>query len=578
MNIVEFALKFKDMASTDLHKFSNQARSTFTQAKSFAENLTGQNKAVGQSYNEIQRQIKAVENTLRSSNVPSQIKAARKELADLQKQASKHPSKLGAKDESGSAGAMGLGALSRFAAPAALLAIGYKAAEGIGTAINKGLERQTIETSFSVLTGSEESGKALSKQLVDLQKNTILGGEVFQNAQTMLGFGFKDTEVLSNMKMLGDVSMGNADKLGSLTLAFSQVRAAGKMQGQDMLQFVTAGFNPLDQIAKSTGKSFEQLKDEMAAGNISFEMVQQAFKDATSEGGKFNGMLDKIAQTDAGKAAALDGAINELVVNFGKAMMPLKSLATDIGVAMLPMVEELLPPLTSGIKWFVGMLREAKPYFVEMLAPAVNFIRKITADTSGWMGYLTSIKEVFVNSIYPFIKKISEVIWDVVGQIIEFVKNSEILKDVFGLIAWTVGKVFDVVGWIVDKWKWLFDNVIMPMYKVMDDIYKWIKGVDGTEVKIKTVNTQTEEEKKQDKANTEVLKEIERASKETKTASKDAESTIASGGPRTINISVQKFFDNLNINSANLPEAVNDVEGKFLEMFARILVQGATSA
>lgn len=577
MNIVEFALKFKDMASTDLHKFSNQARSTFTQAKSFAENLTGHNKAVGQSYNEIQRQIKAVENTLRSSNVPSQIKAARKELADLQKQAKNHPSKLGGKDESGSAGFMGLGALSKFAAPAAILAVGYKAAEGIGAAINKGLERQTIETSFSVLTGSEESGKALSKQLVDLQKNTILGSEVFQNAQTMLGFGFKDTEVLSNMKMLGDVSMGNADKLGSLTLAFSQVRAAGKMQGQDMLQFINAGFNPLEQIAKSTGKSMGQLKDEMAAGNISFSMVQKAFKDATSEGGKFNNMLETIAKTDAGKKQAQAGAWDEVAIGFGKAFMPIQTLITDIGASLLPIVEQIIPPIAEGVKFFVGMLRSAKPYFVEILSPAVNMIRKITEDTSGWMGYLTTIKELFVNNIYPYMKKIFEVVFDVVGQIIQFVAKSEILKDVFKLIAWFVGEMFDTVSWVVDKLKWLFDNVVMPILNGLDTAYKWIKGVDGTDVKITSVSKKPTDEKKQDQSNTDILKDIATNTSANVETAKSAESAITGGGPRTINITVPKFFDTLNINSASLPEAVNDVEGKILEMFARILAQGATS-
>lgn len=40
------------------------------------------------------------------------------------------------------------------------------------------------------------------------------------------------------MKMLGNVAMGDKEKLSSLTLAFSQISAAGKLQGQDLLQLI----------------------------------------------------------------------------------------------------------------------------------------------------------------------------------------------------------------------------------------------------------------------------------------------------------------------------------------------------
>lgn len=57
--------------------------------------------------------------------------------------------------------------------------------------------------------------------------------------------------------------------------------------GQDFNQMVGQGFNPLQFRTEKTGKSMAQLKEEMSKGATSAEMVQQAFIDATSAGGKF---------------------------------------------------------------------------------------------------------------------------------------------------------------------------------------------------------------------------------------------------------------------------------------------------
>ena len=102
-----------------------------------------------------------------------------------------------------------------------------------------------------------------------------------------LAFGTSAEDLLPTLQMLGDVSQGNKERFDSLTLAFAQVGSAGKLSGQDLLQFVNAGFNPLNEISKMTGESMAELKERMSAGGVSAEEVAEAFKHATSEGGQF---------------------------------------------------------------------------------------------------------------------------------------------------------------------------------------------------------------------------------------------------------------------------------------------------
>ena len=69
--------------------------------------------------------------------------------------------------------------------------------------------------------------------------------DVTQATQMMLGFNIEVEKVPRYLQAIGDVSMGDTQRFNSLTLAFSQMSAAGKLMGQDLNQMINAGFNPL---------------------------------------------------------------------------------------------------------------------------------------------------------------------------------------------------------------------------------------------------------------------------------------------------------------------------------------------
>jgi tape measure domain-containing protein len=121
------------------------------------------------------------------------------------------------------------------------------------------------------------------------------------------------------LKQIGDISMGDEERFKSLTLAFAQMSSTGKLMGQDLLQMINAGFNPLSVIAEKTGKSIGQLKKDMEAGAVSSEMVADAFRMVTAEGGRFYGMTQKQAEGIRGLQAQLEGSLQEAFNNLGKA-------------------------------------------------------------------------------------------------------------------------------------------------------------------------------------------------------------------------------------------------------------------
>ena len=178
-------------------------------------------------------------------------------------------------------------------------------------------EFQAADTAIETLLGNKEKANALMSQVREFAKISPLEfSDVTAATQMMLGFNIEAEKVPRYLQAIGDVSMGNTQKFNSMTLAFSQMSAAGKLMGQDLNQMINAGFNPLQIMSEKTGKSIATLKDEMSKGAISAEMVQQAFIDATSAGGRFYQMSENASKEINGQLSmmqdALDSVFNEL--------------------------------------------------------------------------------------------------------------------------------------------------------------------------------------------------------------------------------------------------------------------------
>jgi len=179
-------------------------------------------------------------------------------------------------------------------------------------------EMQMLEQSFDVLLGGKDVSNFMSqlKQFAVDSPLSLTG--VANAAQTLLGFNVEADKTIPIIKQIGDISMGNEERFKSLTLAFAQMSATGKLMGQDLLQMINAGFNPLQEISSKTGKSIADLKKEMENGSISSQMVADAFASATAQGGRFYGMTEKQAQGVKGLQAQLDGGLQDAFNEIGQ--------------------------------------------------------------------------------------------------------------------------------------------------------------------------------------------------------------------------------------------------------------------
>lgn len=244
----------------------------------------------------------------------------------------------------------------------ALLTNPYALAAGAVGAITKiGAEAEQTSVAFTTLVGSETKAKGMLDEIAKFAAASPFGKlDLTENAKTMLNFGVETGKVLPLLKQLGDISGGNKDRLQSLSLVLGQVSAAGRLQGQDNLQFINAGFNPLQELAKMTGKSYAELQDKMSKGQITFENVTQAIRHATGAGGKFFGMMDKQSQTAAGKFATVkDIVIQQAVDIYGK-LQPLISKILDLLIKIVPVISSGIMKVIHGIEHVIDFVLRFK--------------------------------------------------------------------------------------------------------------------------------------------------------------------------------------------------------------------------
>ena len=205
------------------------------------------------------------------------------------------------------------------------------AAAGIKKSIQLAAELEANKIAFEVMTGSAGKAEQMLNQFKQLDvRSPIAYGDFATAGKTLLQFGMQADTVPATLERLSAISLGNTAQFQSLALAFGQVQANGRLMGGEVLQMINAGFNPLQEISRTTGISMVELKKQMEAGGISAKMVADAFKSATEAGGLFYGMNEKLANSMAGQWSKLEGDIKAAAISIGTDLMPMLQQAMGL--------------------------------------------------------------------------------------------------------------------------------------------------------------------------------------------------------------------------------------------------------
>lgn len=258
-----------------------------------------------------------------------------------------------------------------------------KAASSLKSVVKSGLDynaqMESYLTNFKVMLGNEQLAAEKLEEIRKMAASTPFSlSDLTEGTQTLLQFGVAADDTTGVLKRLGDISLGNADKLQTLVRAYGKMSSAQKVTLENVNMMIDAGFNPLNQICDATGESMSDLYKRISDGKVSFNELEAAVAAATSEGGQFyNGMLEA-SQTFNGRLSTLKDNVAALT---GELTSGLFSALGDIIVK----ANELVVSITeddakmAALKETIGVLTAA---VVAVTAAVLSYKATVAATTA----------------------------------------------------------------------------------------------------------------------------------------------------------------------------------------------------
>ena len=462
--------------------------------------------------------------------------------------------------------------------------------DGLGASITKGMNDQRQRREVLALMHGDRSGtdKLFGNMSQYAAKTGYDKAELIESQKLMMSFGMSSGFAFDKLKQIGDIAMGDSNRMSSLAQAFSNATATGKLMGDDLANMKEAGFNPLQVISDKTGESMDSLTEKMSQGKISSEMLSQALQWSTQEGGQFYKGAEIASNT-------LEGRVNKMYNSL------------------------------SEIVWLIDKFKEGKPIVIG-LAATIGTLSAAVLAYKTVVGIITLVQNGFTLAVMlsnmailanPIVWVSALVVGLVAGIILAWKKFEGFRGAIYGV--WEVIKGFGKIlkDFVIDRIKGLLEG-IGGMGKAISLLFsgkfgqawemaklaaKNISGVEAVQNAVASTKNlgeayaegrkkgiaasraekqqkenqkkASEEEKMLEEAtNTKLLEGIKNNISQNNGLSQANTSTAAAGGPKVVNITIGKFLDNINISPQTLQEGINNIEALILEMFGRVVVQG----
>lgn len=425
--------------------------------------------------------------------------------------------------------------LSRFARTVmpfgALMEVPFIAAAGAVTALGVSMGYATVEAlrltagferaniAMEVMTGSATTAKEIMTEILQMGIETpFKSSELLSAGQVLKGYNVANEDLVDTLKVLGSVAQGDADKLNRIARAYGQVKSAGRLMGQEMLQFINASAISVEDLGKVMNVHPSRVKTMIEEAKVSFGTVVKAFNMVTGEGGRFFNILEKVNKTVPGQWSALTETMQLGLIRIGEGFFKAFEIASTLSKwannlrthegqfdSFFQKARQLFDNVVRVVKlvvfWFekavasVQAWAKENPAFIESLERIAKVILAIAVAWGIWTVAVTAFYAVFspltmailtfasalflldqIGTFDEFGKGFAEAINEVEADFVRLTKN---IKMAFVAGDWqAVGELIGVgmkIGLLT-----VWHGVIVEMKTALIDFTKWWMRTLGT--------------------------------------------------------------------------------------------------
>ena len=234
------------------------------------------------------------------------------------------------------------------ATPWIALATGIATATGASLKFSNEVDRNRQQ--LTLFTKDVNATNAIIAQLKVTADATSLGlPGLLEATKTLAAYGLRAKDAGTATKLLGDLALGDNEKLQRFAVNLGQISSIGKAYTVDLKQFAMAGIPIFEALSKVMNVSTAEVLRLAEQGKVTYPIVIKAIDELTKKGASFYEGATK-GGTD------LDRATAQLQGSF-------ESLQTVVGTAVAPLIIKAVNEIKKSIDGLLLLIRQVSNEF-----------------------------------------------------------------------------------------------------------------------------------------------------------------------------------------------------------------------
>nr|WP_245570550.1 tape measure protein [Chroococcidiopsis thermalis] len=316
--------------------------------------------------------------------------------------------------------------------------------------LKAGTNAEKSRVSFTTFLGSATKADAVLRDITKFAAETPFElPEVERAARQLLAFGFNAEQLKPTLTAIGDVAAGTGTDFGELAEIIGKAKTQGRLFGEDINQLTGRGIPIVAELAKQFGVTEGEVKKLVEKGQVGFPEIEKAFISMTTTGGRFEGLMSKLAATTGGKFTNLSDRITQSFVKIFESIQPAINAALDVAASFFDGIQVDFRSINDLAKTFAGWLIEHK-------------------DEAKAVG----------AAIGTFITNSFKVVNQLVQDFSNYLKENPAILKAIGVVVDLIGKGFNV-------WGDALNNVVFLVKQAADWFSKIVNFIDVAATKFK---------------------------------------------------------------------------------------------
>lgn len=287
---------------------------------------------------------------------------------------------------------------------------------------------QQLQVALSTILQDKDKANKLISDVVQFAAKTPFNlDDVATGAKQLLAYGSTAEEVVNELSMLGDVASGLQIPIGQLIYLYGTLRTQGRAMTVDIRQFAGRGIPIYEELAKVLGVAKDQVGEFVKEGKVGFAEVEQAFKNMTSEGGKFANLMENSAGTWPQRLSNIEDTLFQKMNDFGNKYKEVFELGIGTAEDLVENLEDVISIIGSLVAAYgtykaaviaVAVAQKASG-FVESIRLMAMFRKEMTLATAAQQAFniaakanvyvtLLSVLAGLAAAVYMFTKRTDE--------------------------------------------------------------------------------------------------------------------------------------------------------------------------